>query len=127
MTDLPTLLTHLNQHAHSMENIVKAIYIPENITLAGHTHCREYLDKALDHMIKVGDTFCSILEQHPQDLNTQGVRNASAKQDSLVAQFKALTTSLRERTPSPPNTQPRTYWPQGRVWPLIHRPPKPRS
>ena len=68
-----------------MENIIKAIYIPENITLAGHAHCREYLDKALDHMIKVRDTFCSILEQHPQDLSTQDVWSAGAKHGCLSA------------------------------------------
>jgi hypothetical protein len=33
MTDLATLLTQLYQHGHSMENIVKAIYIPDNITI----------------------------------------------------------------------------------------------
>jgi hypothetical protein len=81
MTDLATLLTQLYQHAHSMENIVKAINIPDNITQAGHSHCKKYLDKALDHMIKVGDTFCSISEQHPQDLNTRDVQTARTKQD----------------------------------------------
>ena len=102
MTDLATLLTQLNQHTHRMENIVKAIHIPENITHAGQAHCKEYLDKAMDHMIKVGDTFCSISEQHPQDLNTHDAQNASAKQDSLVAQFRALTAALWERTPALP-------------------------
>jgi hypothetical protein len=94
MTDLATLLTQLNQHAQSMENIVKAIYIPDNIAQAGQSHCKEYLDKALNHMIKVGDTFCSIAEQHQQDLNTHDVRTASAKQEHLVAQFRTLTAAL---------------------------------
>jgi hypothetical protein len=70
MADLATLLTQLNQHAHIMENIIKAIHISENITHAGQAHCKEYLGRALDHMIKMGDTFRSISEQHPQDLNT---------------------------------------------------------
>ena len=102
MTDLATLLTQLNQHAHSMENIVKAIHIPENITHAGLAHCKEYLGLALDHMIKVGDAFRAISEQHPQDLNTHDVRTASAKQDCLIVQFRALTTTLWERTPARP-------------------------
>jgi hypothetical protein len=85
-----------------MENIVKAIHIPENITHAGQAHCKEYLGRALDHMIKVGDTFCSISEQHPQDLNTHDVRTASAKQDRLIAQFRSLTAALWERTPALP-------------------------
>jgi hypothetical protein len=78
MTDLATFLTQLYRHAHSMENIVKAIYIPDNITQAGHSHCKEYLDKALEHMIIMGDTFGSISAQHPQDLLTQDVQTASA-------------------------------------------------
>jgi hypothetical protein len=102
MAGLATLLTQLNQHAHSMENIVKAIYIPENITHAGQAHCKEYLGRALDHMIKVGDTFSSISEQHPQDLNTHDIRTASARQDRLIAQFRALTAALWEKTPAPP-------------------------
>jgi hypothetical protein len=77
MTDLATLLTQLYQHAHSMENIVKAIYIPDNITQAGHAHCKEYLDMALDHMIKVRDTFCSISEHYPQDLNKTALPHSS--------------------------------------------------
>ena len=43
-----------------MENIIKAIHIPENINQAGLAHCKEYLGKALDYMIKVGDTFRAI-------------------------------------------------------------------
>jgi hypothetical protein len=85
-----------------MEIIIIAIHIPENITHAGQAHCKEYLGRALDHMIKVGDAFCSISEQHPQDLNTHDVRNASAKQDCLIAQFRALTAALWERTPARP-------------------------
>jgi hypothetical protein len=57
MSDLATLLTQHFQHAHNMDNIIKAIYIPENITHAGQAHCKEYLGRALDHMIKMGDTF----------------------------------------------------------------------
>ena len=102
MADLATLLTQLNQDAHIMENIIKAIHIPENITQAGLAHCKEYLGRALDHMIKVGDTFRAISKQHPQDLNTHDVRNASAKQDRLAAQFRTLTITLRERTPARP-------------------------
>ena len=44
-----------------MENIVRAIHIPEPITQTGHSHCKEYLDKAMEYMIKMGDTFGSIL------------------------------------------------------------------
>ena len=106
MTDLATLLTQLYQHAHSMENIFKAIYIPENITQSGHAHCKEYLDMVLDHMIKVRDTFCSILEHYPQDLNTRDVQIASTKQDRLAAQFRTLTTALWERTPARPTVNP---------------------
>jgi hypothetical protein len=62
MPDLATLLTQLILNAYIMENIIKAIHIPENITHAGLAHCKEYLGRALDHMIKVGDTFRSILE-----------------------------------------------------------------
>jgi hypothetical protein len=100
MTDLATLLTRLYQHAHIMDNIIKAIYIPTNITHAGQAHCKEYPGRALDHMIKMGDTFRSISEQHPQDLDTHEVQAASAKQDHLMAQFKALTATLWERTPA---------------------------
>ena len=56
MTDLATLLTQFHQHAYSMENIVKSIHIPDNMTQVGHSHCKEYLDRAMDHMIKLGDT-----------------------------------------------------------------------
>jgi hypothetical protein len=52
----------------------------------------------LDHMIKMGDAFRSISVQHPQDLDTHEVMAASAKQDHLLAQFMALTTTLGERT-----------------------------
>ena len=85
MADLATLLTQLNQNAHIMENIINAIHIPENITQAGLAHCKEYLGRALDYMIKLGDTFRAISKQYPQDLNTQDVCNASAKQDRLAA------------------------------------------
>ena len=102
MADLATLLAQLNQNAYIMENIVKAIHIPENNNQAGLAHCREYLGRALDHMIKVGDAFRAISKQHPQDLNTHDVRNASAKQEHLAAQFRVLTTTLRERTPTRP-------------------------
>jgi hypothetical protein len=98
MADLATLLAQLNQNAYVMENIIKAIHIPENINQAGLAHCREYLGRALDHMVKVGDAFRAITKQHPQDLNTHDVRHASAKQDHLVAQFRVLTITLRERT-----------------------------
>ena len=77
-----------------MENIVKAIYIPDNITQAGHSHCKEYLDKALEHMIKMGDTFGSILSQHPQALLTPDVHTATAKQDHLISQFRTLASAL---------------------------------
>jgi hypothetical protein len=50
MADLAVLLNQLNQDAHIMENIVKAIHIPENINQAGLAHCKEYLGKALDYM-----------------------------------------------------------------------------
>jgi hypothetical protein len=102
MADLATLLTQLNRNAYIMDNIINATYIPENITHAGLAHCKEYLDKALDHMIKMGDSFRSIAEQHPQDLNTHDVRTASAKQDHLIAQFKALATTLWERASARP-------------------------
>ena len=98
MADLATLLAQLNQNAYIMEIIIKAIHIPENINQAGLAHCKEYLGRALDHMIKVGDAFRAISKQHPQELNTLDVRNASAKQDRLAAQFGVLTTALRERT-----------------------------
>ena len=52
-TDLATLLTQLYQHAQIMDNILKATYIPDNLTHAGHAHCKDYLGKALDHMIKM--------------------------------------------------------------------------
>jgi hypothetical protein len=51
-------------------------------------------------MIKVRDTFCSISEHHPQDLNTRDVQTPSAKQDRLAAQFRTLTAALWERTPA---------------------------
>ena len=108
MSDLATLLTQLFQQAHSMENIVKAIYIPDNITQAGHTHCKEYLDMALGHMIKVRDIFCSISEHYPQDLNTRIVQTACAKQDRLAAQFRTLTTALWERSPTRRTMNPTT-------------------
>jgi hypothetical protein len=76
MTDLPTLLSQFFQHAHSMENIVRAIHIPEPITQAGHSHCKEYLDKAMEHMIKMGDNFGSIQSQHPRNPQTPEVQAA---------------------------------------------------
>ena len=106
MTDLATLLTQLNRNARIMENITNAIHIPNNINQAGLAHCKEYLSRALDHMILVGDAFRSISKQHPQDLDTHNVRAASAKQDRLAAQFRALTTTLRERTPADPSVPP---------------------
>jgi hypothetical protein len=102
MADLATLLTQLNQNAYIMENIIRAVQILENINQAGLAHCREYLGRALDHMIKVGDAFRAISKQHPQDLNTHDIRNASAKQDRPAAQFRVLTTTLLERTLTPP-------------------------
>jgi hypothetical protein len=56
----------------------------------------------MEHMIKMGDTFGSILSQHPQDLNTHGDQTASAKQDQLIAQFRTLTAALWERAPALP-------------------------
>ena len=91
-----------------MENIVKAIYIPDNITQAGHAHCKEYLDMALGHMIKVRDIFCSISEHYPQDLNTRIVQNACAKQDRIASQFRTLTTALWERSPTRRTMNPTT-------------------
>ena len=85
MADLTALLNQLNQDTHIMENIVKAIHIPENINQAVLAHCKEYLGKALDYMIKVGDTFRAIAKQYPQDLDTHDVRNVSAKQDRHAA------------------------------------------
>ena len=73
MTDLATLLTQLNRNAHIMENIINAIHIPHNINQAGLAHCKEYMGRALDHMIKMGDAFRAISKQHPQDLNTHDV------------------------------------------------------
>ena len=102
MTGLTTLLTQLNRHAYIMDNIIKSIYNTDNFTHAGHAHCKEYLGKALDHMIKMGDAFRAISAQHPQDLNTLEVRAASAKQDHLMALFGTLTTTLRERAPARP-------------------------
>jgi hypothetical protein len=98
MADLATFLAQLNQNAYIMEIIIKAIHIPENINQAGLAHCKEYLGRALDYMIKVGDAFRAISKQHLQELNTLDVRNASAKQDRLAAQFEVLTAVLRERT-----------------------------
>jgi hypothetical protein len=46
MTGLTALLTQLNRHAYTMDNIIKAIYIPDTFTHAGHAHCKEYLGKA---------------------------------------------------------------------------------
>jgi hypothetical protein len=69
--------------------IVKALYILDNITQAWHAHCKEYLDKALDQMIKVRDTFCSISEQHHQDLNTRDVQTASAKHEHELVGLSA--------------------------------------
>jgi hypothetical protein len=102
MTDLATLLTQLNRNARIMKNIINAIHIPNNIKQAGLAHCKEYLSRALDHMILVGDAFRSISKQHPQALDTHDVQAASAKQDRLAAQFGALTATLRERTPTRP-------------------------
>ena len=93
MTDLASLLTQFYQHAYSMENIIKAIFVPEHITQAGHSHCKEYLDKALEHMIKMGDTYGSISAQHPQELLSPDVQNENSKQDFLIAQFRTLATS----------------------------------
>jgi hypothetical protein len=100
--DLATLLNQLYQHVHIMDNILKATYIPTNITDAGQAHCKEYLGRALDHMIKMGGAFRSISVQHPQDLDTHEVMAASAKQELLLAQFTALTTTLGERTQARP-------------------------
>ena len=100
MTDLPTLLAQLFQHAHSTENIVNAIHVPEPITQTGHSHCKEYLDMAMEHMIKMGEIFGSILAQHPHDLQTTEVQTAAAKQDLLITQFKSRSASLWERTPT---------------------------
>jgi hypothetical protein len=107
-TDLATLLTQLYQHAQIMDNILKATYIPTNITDAGQAHCRKYLGRASDHMIKMGDAFRSISVQHPQDLDTHEVRAASARQYHLLVRFMELTTTLEERTQARPkhsNTQ----------------------
>ena len=104
MADLSTLLNQFFQHAHSMENIVRAIHIPEPITQTGHSHCKEYLDKAMEYMIKMGDTFGSILSQHPHNLQTPEVQSAASKQDHLISQFRSLSTVLWERTPTTPST-----------------------
>ena len=87
MTELATLLTQFHQHAYSMENIVKSIQIPDNMTQIGHSHCKEYLDKAMDHMIKLGDTWGAISSQHPLHLNTPDVQVAHGKQEHLITQF----------------------------------------
>ena len=68
-----------------MGNIINAIYIPKHITHAGLAHCKGYLGNALDHIIKMADSFRSISTQHPQDLNNHDVQTASAKQDYLIA------------------------------------------
>jgi hypothetical protein len=41
MTDLASLLSHLNKHAHIAENIIRVMHIPENITHAGLAHFQE--------------------------------------------------------------------------------------
>ena len=85
-----------------MENIVKSIQIPDNMTQIGHSHCKEYLDKAMDHMIKLGDTWGAISSQHPLHLNTPYVQVAHGKQEHLITQFRALTLALWEKAPPLP-------------------------
>ena len=111
MMDLATLLTQLNRNAHIMENIINAIHIPNNINQAGLAHCKEYLGRALDHMIKMGDAYRAISKQHPEDLDTLEVQAASARQIQMLAQNSALSTTLWKRTPTsedsvPPAIQP---------------------
>jgi hypothetical protein len=107
-TGLATLLTQLYQHAQIMDNILKATYFPTDITDAGQAQCREYLGRASDHMIKMGDAYRSISAQHPLNLDTHEVRAASARQYHLLVRFMELTTTLEERTQARPkhsNTQ----------------------
>ena len=99
-TDLATLLSQLYQHAQIMENIINGVHIPSNINQAGLAHCKEYLGRALDHMIKMGDAYRAISKQHPEDLHTPDVQAASARQDQLLARFDTLITTLRGRTPN---------------------------
>ena len=96
MADLATLLTQLNRNAYIMDNIINATYIPEHITHARLAHCKEYLGKALDHMIKMGDAYHAISKQHPEDLHTPDVLAASARQDQLLARFNALMKTFNQ-------------------------------
>ena len=52
----------------------------------------------------MGDTFGSILSQHPHNLQTPEVQSAASKQDHLISQFRSLSTVLWERTPTTPST-----------------------
>jgi hypothetical protein len=102
MADLMSLTIQFCQHAHSMENIIRSIHIPENINQAGHSNCKEYLNKAMEHMIKMGDAYASISAQHPQELASPNITNLKDKQEHLVAQLRDLTATLWERSPTLP-------------------------
>ena len=58
------------------------------------------MGRALDHMIKMGDAYRAISKQHPEEEDTLEVRAASARQIQMLAQFSALSTTLRKRTPN---------------------------
>ena len=84
-----------------MENIINGMHIPSNINQAGLAHFKGYMGtgRALDHMIKMGDAYRAISKQHPEEEDTLEVRAASARQIQMLAQFSALSTTLRNRTP----------------------------
>jgi hypothetical protein len=81
-----------------MENILNGMHIPSNINQAGLAHCKGYMGRALDHMIKMGDAYRAISKQHPEDLHTLEVQAAEARQIQMLAQFSALSITLWKRT-----------------------------
>ena len=84
-----------------MENIVKAIYIPENITQAGHAHCKEYLDMALGHMIMNTSASAQSVTEDTSTTDTERLREATTQTNAKYVQLRQdigqLATSVMAR------------------------------
>jgi hypothetical protein len=100
MADLATLLAQLNQNAYIMEIIIKAIHVPANINQDGIAHCKEYLGRALDHMIRMWTPSAP----------SQSSTHRSSTPLTFATQAPNKTTSPRNLGSSP-RLYGRRHWP----------------